>query len=643
MTKTRKKTGKAKSRSNETFEFQTEINQLLDLMVHSLYSQKEIFLRELISNSSDAVDRLRFEALTNSDLLNDGDELAIRVEVDKKKRTLTLSDNGIGMSHDEVVENIGTIASSGTRKFVDAITGDDKQDVNLIGQFGVGFYSVFMVSDKVTLETRKAGDKATDAVRWTSDGKGEYQLEKVRQADWGTTVTLHLRKDEEEFLESFRLRSIINKYSDHIALPIYMIKDAPPADDTEEESDAATGIEWETVNTGTALWARPKSDISEEEYHNFYQSLTYDPEAPMSVLHHKVEGGMEYTSLLYLPKKAPFDLFNRDQRHGLKLYVRRIFIMDDAEHLMPAYLRFVRGIVDSADLPLNVSREHLQHNREIDKIKAGAVKRVLTELKRLAEDKESDTYQEFWEEFGQVLKEGIVEDYSNKDDISALLRFASTAEDSEKQTVSLADYVGRMQDDQGAIYYVTADSYAAAVGSPHLEIFRKKGIEVLLLSDQVDEWVVSHLHEFGEKPLKSVAKGALEDLGDEETNESKKQQKEFKEVLDKITSILGDQVKEVRLTHRLTESPACLVADENDPGANLERILKAAGQEAPTFKPILELNPEHTIIESLDAGSEKIEDWAFVLFEQAALSEGGQIRDPANYVRRVNKLLSGSA
>ncbi len=638
-----KKTVKKSSPKNETFAFQTEVNQLLDLMVHSLYSQKEIFLRELISNSSDAVDRLRFDALTNADLLNDGDELGIRVEIDKENRTLTVSDNGIGMNHNEVIDNIGTIASSGTRKFVDAITGDDKQDINLIGQFGVGFYSVFMVADKVTLQTRKAGDKATDAVRWTSDGKGEYQLESVVQADRGTSITLHMRKDEDEFLESFRLRSIINKYSDHIALPIHMVRENLPGSDEEEDADKPAEVEWETVNTGTALWARPKKDISEEEYNNFYQSLTYDTEAPMSVLHHKVEGSLEYTSLLYLPKKAPFDLFNREQRHGLKLYVRRIFIMDDAEHLMPAYLRFVRGVIDSADLPLNVSREHLQHNREIEKIKAGAVKRVLTELKKLADDTDSETYQEFWKEFGQVLKEGIVEDFTNKDEVAALLRFASSGNDSADQTVSLEDYVKRMADDQGAIYYVTADSYAAATGSPHLEIFRKKGIEVLLLSDPIDEWVVSHLHEFKETPLKSVAKGALEDLSDDEDKDNDKQQKEFKDVLEKITAALGEQVKEVRLTHRLTESPACLVADENEPGANLERILKAAGQEAPEFKPILELNPEHAIIESLDAGSADIEDWAFVLFEQAALSEGGQVRDPANYVKRVNKLLVGTA
>ncbi|MBT8114167.1 MAG: molecular chaperone HtpG [Arenicella sp.] len=621
----------------ETHPFQTEISQLLDLMINSLYSQKEIFLRELISNSSDAIDKRRFAALTDASLLHDDEELAVTITTDTEQKTLTINDNGIGMTRDEVIENIGTIASSGTKKFVEAMQatkGDnDDEGVNLIGQFGVGFYSVFMVADRVTLTTRKAGTE--EAVIWESQGKGEFSISDAEKPAAGTDITLHLREDSAEFLEDFRLKHIINKYSEHISLPIKMLGAAPLDEDGEPQQDAER--EFETVNSGTALWARPKQEISDEEYQSFYQGLTYDPEAPLSILHHKVEGNLEYTSLLFIPKKAPFDLWNRDTRKGIKLYVRRIFIMDDAEHLMPNYLRFVKGVIDSADLPLNVSREILQSDRDIVKIKGRAVKRVLDELKRIAGD-EAENYQDFWNEFGQVIKEGIVEDMANKDSITPLLRFASTANDSDSQSVSLEDYVGRMQQDQEAIYYITADSWKAAQGSPHLEMFNKKNIEVLLLSDPVDEWLVNSLPEFNEKPLKSVSKGDLQ-LTEEEQKQREQQKQQMSSVTEKLQQVLSDSVKEVRLTGRLTESPACLVADENDPGANLERIMKAMGQDAPTLKPILEINPQHPLVKQLDIESEQFSDWAQLLFDQAALSEGAQIKDPAAYVKIVNRLL----
>ena len=623
-----------KTMSNtQTHAFQTEISQLLDLMINSLYSQKEIFLRELISNSSDAIDKRRFEALTDASLLSDDEELAVTITTDKEAKTLTISDNGIGMSHDEIIDNIGTIARSGTKKFMEALKGNqDQDDMSLIGQFGVGFYSVFMVADKVTLVTRRAGSE--QAYQWESDGKGEFTISDAERSDAGTSITLFLREGESEYLEDFRLKHIINKYSEHISLPIKMFAPQPLDDEGKPIEDAEP--ELETVNKGTALWARPKNEISEEEYQNFYQSLSHDMEAPLSTLHHKVEGNLEYTSLLFIPKKAPFDLWNRENRKGVKLYVRRIFITDDAESLMPNYLRFIKGVVDSADLPLNVSREILQSDRDIAKIKARAVKRVLDELKRLATN-EAETYQEFWNEFGQVIKEGIVEDIPNKDNITALLRFASTKADD--QTVSLDDYVGRMQEDQDAIYYITAESHKAAKGSPHLEMFAKKGIEVLLLSDPVDEWLVQSLYEFNEKPLKSVTKGDLE-LNEEEKKEQEEQKQALSSVTEKLKEVLQDSVKDVRLTHRLTESPACLVADETDPGANLERIMKAMGQEAPTTKPILEINPDHALIKQLDENQTSFNDWAHVLFDQAALSEGAQLKDPANYVKLVNKLLT---
>ena len=619
----------------KTHSFQTEISQLLDLMINSLYSQKEIFIRELVSNSSDAIDKRRFEALTDASLLNDDEELAVTITTDNEARTLTISDNGIGMTEAEVIENIGTIARSGTKKFMEAIksNNDQNDDVSLIGQFGVGFYSSFMVADKVTLITRKAG--TDNAVEWESDGKGEFTITESQRDSAGTTITLHLREDAKEYVDDFRVKHIINKYSEHISLPIKMLGSVP----LDEEGKPQEGVEpeFETVNTGTALWARAKSEISDEEYQNFYQSLSYDMQPPLSTLHHKVEGNLEYTSLLFIPKKAPFDLWNKEKRKGIKLYVRRIFIMDEAEHLMPNYLRFVNGVIDSADLPLNVSREILQSDRDIQKIKARAVKRVLDELKRIAKD-EPETYQEFWSEFGQVIKEGIIEDAANKESIVNLLRFASTNDQSDTQSVSLDQYIERMQEDQDAIYYITGENYKSVIGSPHLEVFNKKGIEVLLLTDPVDEWLVDGLSAHNEKPLKSVTKGDLE-LSDDEKKEQEEQKQELASVTDKLKEALDESVKEVRLTNRLTESPACLVADESDPGANLERIMKAMGQDAPTSKPILEINPDHALIKQLDVDSAQFGDWAQVLFDQAALSEGAQIKDPANYVKLVNRLL----
>jgi molecular chaperone HtpG len=619
----------------QTHEFQTEISQLLDLMINSLYSQKEIFLRELISNSSDAIDKRRFEALTDSSLLNDDEELAVTISVDKDANTLTIADNGIGMLHDEVIENIGTIARSGTKKFMEAMKADkNKSDANLIGQFGVGFYSAFMVADKVSLVTLKAGtDKA---VSWESDGKGEFTIGESDATKVGTVITLHLREDESEYLDDFRIKHVVNKYSEHISLPIKMLGAQPMDDEGNPKEDEQA--ELETINTGTALWARPKSEISDEEYQNFYQTLTYDIEPPLSTLHHKVEGNLEYTSLLYIPKKAPYDLWNRESKKGIKLYVRRIFIMDEAEHLMPNYLRFVKGVIDSADLPLNVSREILQSDRDIQKIKTRAVKRVLDELNRIAKD-QPETYQEFWDEFGQAIKEGVVEDMANKAKITSLLRFASTNNDSDAKNVSLDQYVERMNDDQDTIYYITAESYQAAKGSPHLELFNKKGIEVLLLTDPVDEWLVNSLFEHNKKPLKSVSKGDLE-LSDVEKKEQEEHKEELSSVTEKLQEALKAVVKEVRLTNRLTESPACLVADANDAGANLERIMKAMGQDAPSSMPILEINPEHALIKGLNVDSDNFADWAQVLFDQAALSEGAQLKDPANYVKLVNSLLT---
>ena len=613
----------------ETLGFQAEVRQLLDLMIHSLYSNKEIFLRELISNASDAADKLRHEALTDDNLYEGDADLKIRIACDKQARTITVSDNGIGMSRAEVIDNIGTIAKSGTRQFLSALTGDQSKDLRLIGQFGVGFYSSFIVADKVTLTTRRAGLEPEHGVRWESTGEGEYSIETVEKAGHGTEVTLHLRAGEDEFLDGARLRAIVHKYSDHITIPIVM-----KAEDKDED---------ETVNKASALWARPKNEITADEYDEFYKHVGHDFEAPLAHVHSRVEGKQEYIALLYIPQRAQFDLWDRERRHGIKLFVRRVFIMDDAEQLMPNYLRFVRGVIDSNDLPLNVSREILQHNRDIDAIRSGSVKKVLDLLADMA-DKDKEKYARFWGEFGRVLKEGIVEDNANRERIAGLLRFSSTHADQETPDVTLADYVSRMKPEQDKIYYVTADGFAAAKHSPHLEIFRKKGIEVLLLSDRVDEWVVMHLTEFDGKPLQSVAKGAL-DLGKLEDQEEKQQQEQaaadFKELIEKMKKALDDQVKDVRLTHRLTDSPACLVADEYDIGANLERLLKAAGQKAPAGKPILEINPTHPIVTRLkaEADDKRFDDWTRILHDQALLAEGGELADPGSFVTRLNGLL----
>ena len=618
----------------ETLSFQAEVKQLLNLMIHSLYSNKEIFLRELISNASDACDKLRFEALSDEALYEDDSDLNILVDYDKAARTVTITDNGIGMSRQEVTDNIGTIAHSGTRKFLDSLTGDQAEDAHLIGQFGVGFYSAFIVADKVTLETRRAGLGAEHGVRWTSSGEGEYEIENIERPKRGTTVTLHLREGEDEFLEPYRLRSIIHKYSDHISLPILMHK----LDDKGEKTD-----ETETVNKASALWTRPKSEISDEEYREFYKHVAHDFEDPLGWLHNRVEGSQSYTTLFYIPKQAPFDLYDRDRRYGVKLYVKRVFIMDDAEQLIPGYLRFIRGVVDSDDLPLNISREILQHNRQIDAIRNGSVKKILSYLEKMAKD-EPEKYQTFWQTFGAVIKEGPAEDFANREKIARLLRFASTRNDSDVQNVSLDEYISRMQPGQDRIYYITAESYAAASHSPHLEQLRKKGIEVLLMYDRVDEWMMSHLNEYDGKQLVSVAKGDL-DLGDLEDKEEKKKikqaEKEYKDLLKRMQKTLGDKVKEVRVSHRLTDSPSCLVVEEHDMAVSMQKLLKQAGHALPESKPILEINPDHPLVRRLkeEENEQRFGDWTNILFDQALLSEGGQLEDPAAFVNRMNELL----
>jgi molecular chaperone HtpG len=637
---TTQKTGSEKPAA-EKMAFQAEVKQLLQLMIHSLYSNKEIVLRELISNASDAADKLRFEALANSALYENDSELKIQIGFNKTARTVTISDNGIGMSRDEVIANIGTIAKSGTKEFFQSLSGDEAKDANLIGQFGVGFYSSFIIADKVTLITRRAGD--TEAVKWESAGEGDYTLEATTKASRGTEITLHLRKDEDEFLNDWQLKSIIRKYSDHITLPIVMHKSEWKEGEEGKPGEMVVTDELETVNKASALWARAKSDITEDDYSEFYKHVSHDHETPLAYSHSRVEGKQEYISLLYIPSKAPFDLYDRERRHGIKLYVKRVFIMEDADKLMPQYLRFVRGVIDSADLPLNVSREILQDSRDVDAIKNGSVKKVLGLLEDLAKDKPED-YAKFWEQFGRVLKEGSGEDFANKDKIAALLRFASTRMDTASQSISLADYIAKMQPEQTAIYYITADTFAAAQHSPHLEIFRKKGIEVLLLSDKVDEWMLGSLTEFDGKKLQSIAKGDL-DLGalesDTEKEIQKKIEEEAKSLIERVKATLGDAVKEVRVTHRLTDSPACLVAGEHDLSGNLARILKAAGQNAPESKPILELNPTHKLVKRLEAETEeaKFNDLALLVFDQALLAEGGQLDDPASFVRRMNALL----
>ncbi|WP_374518619.1 molecular chaperone HtpG [Undibacterium squillarum] len=628
----------------QTMGFQAEVKQLLQLMIHSLYSNKEIFLRELISNASDASDKLRFEAINQPELYENDSELQITVDFDKAARTITITDNGIGMSKEEAIAHLGTIAKSGTKEFFGKLSGDQQKDAALIGQFGVGFYSGFIVADRITVESRRAGLSAAEGVRWESEGTGDFSVETIAKASRGTSITLHLREGEDDFLSAWKLKSTIRTYSDHIALPIKMHKE----EWDEEKKELVRKDELETINQASALWARSKSDVTKEQYEEFYKHVSHDYNAPLTYTHNRVEGRSEYTQLLYIPAAAPFDLWDRNKRGGIKLYVKRVFIMDDAEQLMPVYLRFVKGVIDSADLPLNVSREILQESRDIKAIREGSTKRVLSMLEELANAEGDDAtekhekYATFWKEFGQVLKEGIGEDHANKDRIAKLLRFASTHNDSDAQNVSLADYIGRMKEGQDKIYYVTAESFDTAKNSPHLEIFRKKGVEVLLLTDRVDEWMLSFLSEFEGKELASVAKGGL-DLGKLEDETEKKQHEEteteFKDLVEKMKTTLADKAKEVRVTFRLTDSPACLVADEHDMSGNLARMLKAAGQAAPASKPILEINPHHPLVQRLKYEEARFGDWSHILFDQALLAEGGHLEDPSSFVRRLNEML----
>lgn len=634
----------AEAAHKETHGFQTEVKQLLQLMIHSLYSNKEIFLRELVSNAADAADKLRFRALENDSLYENDGELNVKLSVDKEANTVTIADNGIGMTRDEVIANLGTIAKSGTKDFFSKLSGDSAKDSQLIGQFGVGFYSAFIVADKVTVRTRAAGADASTGVEWVSDGEGEFTIAEINKPTRGTEITLHLREDEKEFADTWRLRSIVSKYSDHISIPVQMWKDeVPESEGPEGEKIEAQPGEWEVVNKATALWTREKSDISDEEYNEFYKHISHDFTDPLAWAHNKVEGKTEYTSLLYIPSKAPFDMWNRDQNHGLKLYVQRVFIMDDAEQFMPTYLRFVKGLLDSNDLPLNVSREILQDNKITQALRQGCSKRVLQMLEKMAKN-DSDKYQSFWNEFGNVLKEGPAEDFSNREKIAGLLRFASTHGESDAQTVSLADYIERMKEGQDKIYYVTADSLQAAKSSPHLEIFRKKGIEVLLMGERIDEWLMSHLTEFNEKQFVSIAKGNL-DLGDLEDEESKKAQeeaeKEVEGVLERAKTALGDKVVDVKFTHRLTDSPAVIVADDNGMTTQMMKLMQAAGQTVPDVKYHFELNPEHSLVKLLaDTQDEELfNQWVGVLFDQAALSEQGSLKDPSTFVQNLNALL----
>ncbi|NNL56178.1 MAG: molecular chaperone HtpG [Pseudomonadales bacterium] len=643
-----KQSSTAAEENAQTFGFQTEAKQLLHLMIHSLYSNKEIFLRELISNASDAADKLRFEALQDDSLYEGDSELAITIEFDNEANTITLSDNGIGMSRDEVMANLGTIAKSGTAEFLQKMTGDQQKDSQLIGQFGVGFYSAFIVADRVDVFTRRAGLDTKHGVHWSSVGDAEYSIADVEKADRGTRVVLHLRESESEFADNWRLRSIVKKYSDHIAIPVKMLKpEAPAVDDeadakdSDKQADAAP--EFEAVNDATALWTRPRSDVSEDEYKEFYKTVSHDFADPLKWSHNKVEGKLEYTSLLYIPSKAPFDLWNRDAARGLKLYVQRTFIMDDAEQFLPTYLRFIKGVVDSNDLPLNVSREILQQDSTTDSMRSALTKRVLDMLEKMAKN-DTEQYASFWQEFGNVLKEGPAEDFSNKEKVAKLLRFSSTHDDAQTQAYSLEDYVARMKDGQEKIYYVAAENFATAKNSPYLEVFRKKGIEVLLLHDRIDDWLMSHLMEFDGKHLQDVAKGEL-DLGELDNEEDKKAQEQLteasKDLLERAKAALSDRVEEVRVTNRLTESPACLVVGAHDMGAQMRRIMEAAGQALPESKPILELNPEHPLVKKLDneADEDRFASLTQVLFDQAALAAGDTLEDPASFVTRLNKLL----
>ncbi|BBB65600.1 chaperone protein HtpG [Undibacterium sp. YM2] len=628
----------------QTLGFQAEVKQLLQLMIHSLYSNKEIFLRELISNASDASDKLRFEAINNASLFENDPELQIQVSFNKEARTITIADNGIGMSKADAIEHLGTIAKSGTKEFFGKLSGDQQKDAAMIGQFGVGFYSGFIVADRITVESRRAGLPADQAVRWESEGAGDFSVEDIVKEGRGTSITLHLREGEDEFLSAWKLKSVIRTYSDHISLPIKMQKE----EWDEEKKEQVLKDELETINQASALWARSKSDITPEQYDEFYKHVSHDYTAPLTHTHNRVEGRSEYTQLLYIPSRAPFDMWDRNKRGGIKLYVKRVFIMDDAEQLMPVYLRFVKGVIDSNDLPLNVSREILQESRDIKAIREGSTKRVLGMLEDLANadgddaQAKKDKYATFWKEFGQVLKEGVGEDHANKERIAKLLRFASTHNDSDAQNVSLADYLSRAKEGQDKIYYLTAESYATAKNSPHLEIFRKKGVEVLLLTDRVDEWMLSFLNDFEGKELASVAKGGL-DLGQLEDEAEKKQheetQTEFKDLVEKMKTALADKAKDVRVTFRLTDSPACLVADEHDLSGNLARMLKAAGQAAPESKPILEVNPDHPLVQKLKYEVNKFDDWSHLLFDQALLAEGGNLSDPSAFVKRLNEML----
>jgi len=624
----------------QTLSFQAEVKQILHLVTHSLYSNKEIFLRELISNASDACDKLRFEAIDKPELLEGNPNLEVRVGFDAEAKTITISDNGIGLSADEAVANLGTIAKSGTREFMSALEGDQKKDAQLIGQFGVGFYSGFIVADKIVVESRRAGLPPEEGVRWTSEGAGDFEVETITRAERGTSVVLHLREGEDEFLSNWKLKSIVSKYSDHISLPILMQKEEWDA----EASKQKMLDEWAPVNKAAALWTRPKSEITKAQYDEFYKQISYDTQPPLAYTHNRVEGRSEYTQLLFIPAKAPFDLWNRDKRGGVKLYVKRVFIMDDAEALMPVYLRFVKGVIDSSDLPLNVSRELLQESRDVKAIREGSTKRVLSMLEGLADNDdaaEKQKYAEFWKDFGVVLKEGIGEDHANRERLMKLYRFSTSVDDSATQNVSFTDYVKRMKEGQDAIYYVTADTLATAKSSPQLEIFRKKGIEVLLLTDRVDEWLLSHLYEFDGHPMQSVAKGSV-DLGKLEDEAEKKQAEDvataFKPTLDRLKQALKDRAKDVRVTTRLVDSPACLVAEEGDMSGHLARLLKQSGQGAPKAEPILEINPEHALVKRLET-SAHFDELANILFDQALLAEGGQLEDPAAYVKRVNALL----
>ncbi|WP_288637325.1 molecular chaperone HtpG [uncultured Oxalobacter sp.] len=625
----------------QTMGFQAEVKQLLQLMIHSLYSNKEIFLRELISNASDAIDRLRYEALDKPELQEHDPDLKIRISFSPENRTITISDNGIGMSRDEAVAHLGTIAKSGTKEFLARLSSDQKKNDALIGQFGVGFYSGFIVADKITVESRRAGLPASEGIRWESTGEGDFTVEKIDRAQRGTDITLHLREGEDDFLTNWRLKAIIRKYSDHVSLPIQMLKE----EWDNESKTMKTGTELETVNQANALWARNKADITDEQYREFYKHITHDLNDPLSWTHNKVEGRTEYNQLLYIPKEAPFDLWDRNKRGGIKLYVKRVFIMDDAEQLMPVYLRFVRGVIDSNDLPLNVSREILQESRDVRMIREGSTRRVLTMLEELAQSDDpakKELYTTFWNQFGQVLKEGVGEDPGNKERIAKLLRFASTHNDSDVQNVSLDDYISRMKDSQVRIFYITAENYTAAKNSPHMEIFRKKGIEVLILTDRVDEWMLSFLTEYNEKNLASVAQGDLDLLklaDEEEKKQNEENQTDFKDTIEKMKTVLGKKVKDVRVTVRLTDSPTCLIADEKDLSGNLQRMLKAAGQKVPNMKPILEINPNHPIVQSLKYEDKHFDDWTNLLFDQAVLAEGGALADPAAFVKLMNNML----